>query len=137
MTTPLPPVSALSWVTLVADADTPGDAVQYAGRKLGLTADQLNQLSFTTATTPGVLAGIRGYLRSTGEPEWVMVPILDRVTVEHIRDIPANGWVDTTQRQVYRQAARQLIEAGVLPADVRTILSQLYAAAVANHTAPT
>lgn len=131
------PLGTFVDVMLVADADTPAESQPFAGQHLWLPPEYLTAVG-SGPSNPGYLLGIRGYMRtaSTGQREWLMTNVLSPTTVAAVRDIPGGlGWVDTTARQVYRQQARRLIEAGMAQADTVDVLQRLYNAAVANRNA--
>lgn len=86
---------------------------------------------------PSRVLGIYGWtqIAAGGELQWLMGSILDTATVDFVRNIPPGGWIDPTQRTVYRQAVRALIQSGWTAADARTLAQNLYLAAKANEDA--
>lgn len=139
-------IADLQVVTLVEDPDgnTPNQYLQYVGQTWGVPADMVQPLP----DRPGhwSLYGIRGYVivdangqpvlhPTTGARQWAMCDILDRDTRRVIRDLPgAAGWTVSEAGRSYRDNARRLIELGVSPAEVQTIVTALFNAATLEAT---
>lgn len=133
------PIDSLQRVRLVADANTPALSLPYADLIVLLHAEDMIQLG-SGPTNPGILLGLWGYPTGVvdGVTQYLMTNALDDVTRDFIRDIPGPlGWKDTNQRQVYRQAARQMIrDLGVPAPETRIILQTLFDAAKTETLTP-
>lgn len=125
------------WFNIVADADTPANLVQYAGRIVGVPEGVPLPPDGTidTITVSGIT--LWGYLRTSagGFKEWVMAaPVNPNVTA--INAIPARGqWTDLNARSTYYNIGQALLGFGVSGADLRNGLKALYDAAVADAVA--
>lgn len=139
-------VAELQMVTLVEDPDgnTPNAYLPLVGVTVGIPPDMVQPLP----DKPGhwTLYGIRGYVitdangpvlhPTTGARQWAMCDILDRDTRHVIRDLPgAAGWTVSESGRSYRDNARRLIELGISPAEVQTIVTALFNAATVEATA--
>lgn len=135
----MPDISALTWVTMVADTDTPNDAQQYAGRVIGLPPEYATALG-SGAGNPGRLLGVYGYMRTAagGGLEWLMTQVLPIELRRAVRDLPgAHGWTSPPSRQAVLDAVRYMLVQLNLPLpDVARIVSDVFNAAVTNERTP-
>jgi hypothetical protein len=131
-------VDALTWITLVSDAETPEAALPYAGRVVGVRPEDATALG-SGPGSPGWLYGVRGYLRTAaagGTLEWLMTAAVDSATRTWLANLPGGlGWVDATARSRYATLFRTLLDAGITNTDVRAALAVAYTNAVANERA--
>lgn len=125
-----------TWVTLVADADTPAAFTAYAGRIIGIPPGITLPTTHDTITVSGVT--VPGYARpgpGGNGVEWVMQAAVDP-NIAALNAIPGPaGWTDTSARDVYKTLGAALLTLGVPGTNVRTGFKQLYDAAVADYVA--
>jgi hypothetical protein len=133
VSSPTPP-EGYTRIRMVAGPDTQEDDLHWAGQ---IVVVPPGYPLGSGSGSPSRLLNVYGWTQTgaDGHQEWLMGSPLGSATVEFIRNIPARGWLDTTQRAVYRQQGRRLILLGVPDAEVREILNLLYDAAAANEAA--
>lgn len=124
-------------LTLVSDASTPPNLVQFAGIRI-IWPDGITQPTIGVPNTL-VIQGqeLPGYLRTAGDGsyEWVLTGGIDPI-VQALNGIPgADGWASPSARDIYANIGGQLLGKGVTLNDVRTALTQLYNGAVSNYVA--
>jgi hypothetical protein len=125
------------WIVLVADADTPANLTQFAGRIVGVPVGvQLPPMGTLDSITIGGNT-VNGYLRPSagGYTEWVMAAPVSP-TVVAVNAIPSTGsWTDLSARQVYYTIGQQLLGLGVSGVDLRNGLKALYDSAINDAVA--
>lgn len=119
-----------TWITLVADAATPANLVQYAGMRLPIPAGTALPANGVRDTI--VVSGVTvpGYLREDGQGgrEWLMTTATDP-TVAALDAIPgAAGWTSSTARNTFAQNGQALKGLGVPLHSIATGFTQLYTA---------
>jgi hypothetical protein len=125
-------IDELTWVTFATDSDTPPEMSTYGGRIVGVPPGTPLPTDGT-----GTLFGVPGYARAApGGWQWVIQPAQDPL-LRFINRIPgAAGWNSQDSRNTWRRVFRRLRESGVPGQDLQAMASDLYAAAVTNHTTP-
>lgn len=127
-------------VFLVADADTPTNLAQWAGRTVSIPIDaRLPELGKPDYLTGGPIgtAKLWGFLRRDVDNhlQWVMrAPINPVVTA--VDSIPTAGaWTDQDARTTYLTVFHQMQGLGVSLIPIRTAEKALYDAAIADFVA--
>lgn len=120
-------VQTAARVTYVADADTPLPPPVPGGTVA------LVEPAALPLPAAGELGGVPGWSRQVGGAwEWVMTGGADKIA-QAVDAIPGPaGWSDQTARQVWLDAARALLRAGVPRPLLRQSLQAMYSAAVTN-----
>lgn len=123
-----------TFVTLVADADTPPALVQYDGWKVGIPPGVTLPAGVDVIRVNG--NNIPGYGRAGPDgPEWVMAKAVNpNITFLDTLPGPA-GWTDLTARAQVRAAGKDLLDAGVAGAEMRPVVKTIHDAAIANYVA--
>jgi hypothetical protein len=140
MTQPIPsPIGQWVSITFIADANSPADVMQWAGKTYLIDPATMTALG-SGPSDPGKLLGVRGYRTTApdGSAQWLMTSPVPPAVLAAFNAMPgANGWLDETARATYRQVGLTLLEQYGMPApDVLSALQHLYDAAVANYTTP-
>lgn len=130
--------NTLTWVAMVADADTPAESLPLNGRVVGLhPADTAGMGS--GPDNPGKLFGVRGYPRSGGPTgtEYVMVPTIPAAVVAAFNVIPGpQGWIMPASKATFANVGVALIDTyGIAASLVLGALGDMYNAAVAERDA--
>lgn len=127
---------ALTWVALVADADTPAESLPLNGRVVGLHPGDMAGMG-SGPDNPGALFGVRGFPRAGGPTgtEFVMVARIPATIVAAFRTIPGpQGWIVDASRATFAGIGRALIDThGLAPSLVLGALTDMYNAAVAER----
>lgn len=112
-------------VRLAADADTPAELLAHINTIVMVPVSQA-----IPTTSGSQLAGFNGYGRTgtDGKDEWVLAGVQDEL-LRFVNRIPgAGGWVDVEARRVWRRAADDLRAAGASSAELKPMLSNMFAA---------
>lgn len=113
-------------VRYAADADTPTDMLTHVGTKIMVPVSEPIPSTYTNPG-PGGLAGY-GRTGADGVQEWVVSAAQDEL-LRFVNRIPgAGGWVDVEARRVWRRAADDLRAAGASSAELKPMLSNMFAA---------
>jgi hypothetical protein len=123
-----------TFVTLVADADTPAGLVQYNGWKVGVPAGKTLPTGVDVIQVNG--QNIPGYGRTGASgPEWVMAKAVNP-EIAALDALPGpGGWTDQTARAQVRGAGQHLLELGVPRADMRAAVKAVFDASRADFVA--
>lgn len=119
-----------TWVTLVADTNTPAELQQYNGWKVGVPGGVTLPTTLDSIVVSGVT--VWGYARNGGT-EWVMQPQQNPVAAAILAIPGPAGWLNAQARDVYLNQGMYLLQNGT-PGDlVASGLTQFYQAAIAEH----
>jgi hypothetical protein len=138
MTTPTVGFNDLTFVTLVADADTPARFASRVGKVVGVAPNMVSPLP--AKDTGARLYDMPGYAQlnpTSGDVEWVMGEVVNKATRTAIRTIPGSVFVNAGSRQAYLDTAVTLHNAGIPAGQIVNLLTALYNAAAVEVAART
>lgn len=135
------PLGSFVAIRLTATVNTPPEQTVYDGRILYLPPEYLTALGSGPGNPGALVFGdvtIRGWQEASGPTghQWYMEPPFTASVRTAFNAIPgAPGWKSPTSRTTYRSAILALMDApySMPAADAVTLMTNLYAAAVADH----
>lgn len=127
--------ASLTWVTMVADAETPPESLPLNGHSVGLRAADLTVMG-SGPDNPGSIGDVRGYPRPGGPfgMEYLMTPVVPASIRAAFDVVPGpQGWQVPASRQTFANIGQQLINTyGVTPNLALQALTNLYNASRAE-----
>ena len=111
----------VTWLTAVADANTPPELLTYVGKIVGIPKSVGAGLA---NGDPGIIFGVPGRARNnSGAWEWVMGTV-DLVTLAVVGLMPG-GWTKPAARDQVVAIAREMLRRGISATDTSAVCSTI------------